>query len=164
MDFNKLIPDFGSIGKTEWNKPCFDTKDKFHIAGLACAALLVIFCFIPWFSITAKAGPISAEASRLGIGLWYGIFAFLGGAVALYGMLYKNYQFAFCGAAIALLMAILGLFIVPSVSVLGITIETDVIKAGMKAGVYSTSRVGAILALIASAGVGACAFLKINEK
>lgn len=164
MDFNKLIPDFGSIGKTEWNKPCFDTKDKFHIAGLACAVLLVIFCFIPWFVITMKEGPISVDASRLGIGLWYGIFAFIGGAVALYGMLYKNYQFAFCGAAIALLMAILGLFIVPSVEVAGlVTVPAEAVKLAIKAGA-TTSRIGAILALIASAGVGACAFLKINEK
>lgn len=166
MDFNKLIPDFGSIGKTEWNKPCFDTKDKFHIAGLACAALLVIFCFTPWFTFTATLGPVSESVSRLGISLWYGIFAFLGGAVALYGMLYKNYQFAFWGAVIALLMAFIGLFPVPSITDDGQTLDAYAVEKLLKEGkeIYSSSRVGAILALIASAGVGACAFLKINEK
>lgn len=161
MDFNKLIPDFSAFGKTEWNKPCLDTQDKLHLGGLVCAALLVIFVFIPWFSAD---GPGSADASRLGISLWYGIIAFLGALIGVYGMLYKNYQFAFWGAAIVLLMAIIGLFVVPSVEVGGVEFTSSEVKKMIKPSSVSVSRIGAILALIASLCLGACSYLKINNK
>jgi hypothetical protein len=38
------------------------------------------------------------------------------------------------------------------------------VKVMLEASGVSSGRIGAILTLLASAGVGACAFLKINEK
>ena len=182
MDFKKLIPDFGAIGTTEWNKPKFDTKDIMWLAGAICAALVVVFAFFPaWFGFekveSGSGYTETLEASRMGIGLWYGIFAFIGALVALYGFIYERYQFAFWGGVIIVLMAIIGIASTPEFEVTqtvkgGGYSDTDVetILGGIIGKTYlnaqkiDASHLGAILSLIAGAGVSVCSFLKINKQ
>lgn len=170
MDFNKLIPDFKAIGTTEWNKPYLNTKDIVWLAGAICAALIVIFAFVPaWFSMTQGMGDLSITASRMGISLWYGFFAFVGAVVAVYGFLYERYQFAFWGGVIALFFAFIGIFMVPSLTIefMGVSKEltSAEIKEFMNEGgeFVSYNRLGTLFTLIAALGTVACSYIKINK-
>lgn len=169
MDFNKLIPDFSAIGTTQWNKPYFNTKDLLWLVGAICAVLMVLFAFVPaWFSMTQEAGPISVTASRMGIGLWYGFFAFVGAVIAVYGLLYERYQFAFWGGVIALLFAFIGFFMVPSltIEIAGISKEASSadVKASMGEAGVSYNRFGTLFTFIAALGTVICSFLKIQKQ
>lgn len=166
MDFNKLIPDFSAIGTTEWGKPKFNSKDMKWLVGFICAALVVVFAFVPaWFSITLDGGIVKVTASAMGIGTWYGILAFIGAIVAIYGWLYERYQFAFWGGVIVLLFALISFFIVPGVTgPRGVDIPAEDVKATMESGIdHTVNRFGAILSLVAGALTAVCAYLKINE-
>lgn len=162
MDFKKLIPDFGAIGTTEWGKPKFDTKDMKWLVGFICAALVVVFAFFPaWFSY--KPDGATEAATSMGISSWYGILAFIGAIVAVYGWLYERYQFAFWGGVIVLLFALIGLFMYPSLSENGVTIDSSMVKLLVEHVPGTVARFGAILSLVAGALTAVCAYLKINE-
>ena len=93
MDFKKLIPDFGAFGRTNWGKPSIKTGDKNWLISAILVALMVIFVFLPWCSVST----IGVSGSRLGITTWYGIIGLIAALVALYGVLYEQKQFVFCG-------------------------------------------------------------------
>ena len=88
MDFNKLIPDFGAFGRTDWAKPSIKTGDKNWIISIAIVALMLIFLFLPWTSATQS----GVTVSRLGITTWYGIIGLISVAIAAYGVLYEQKQ------------------------------------------------------------------------
>lgn len=162
MDFNKLIPDFGAFGRTDWAKPSIKTGDKNWIISIAIVALMLIFLFLPWTSATQS----GVTVSRLGITTWYGIIGLISVAIAAYGVLYEQKQFVFCASVLAVVMGFIGMLCIPELST---TFNGQEIKITAKTikdleGV-SVSHTGAILFMIASAGSAAWSFLQIkNEK
>ena len=155
MDFKNLKPDFGAISQTQWGKPQFDKKNPVALAGTIAAALMLIFLFFSWFTISKN----GASAGRLGISLWYGWFGLVGALAAIVGNLYNQKPLAFCGGALGVIMGAFGWFITPSVSIAGTTLSASAIKS---AG-YDVSHTGAILFLLASAVVAVCAYLSVNK-
>lgn len=152
MDFNKLLPDFNAIGKTDWAKPQVDTKDVMGLVALVGAALMLIFVFLPWCKATwlGQTGDV-----YLGITTWYGILGFIMALVAVAGSLYKQYSFTFWAAVLGVLFGIIGMIVVPDSS----AEELELAKMlGIK-----VSHVGAILYLVASLVAGAGAFLKATK-
>ena len=152
MDFNKLLPDFNAIGKTDWAKPQVDTKDVMGLVALVGAALMLIFVFLPWCKATwlGQTGDV-----YLGITTWYGILGFIMALVAVAGSLYKQYSFTFWAAVLGVLFGIIGMIVVPDTS----AEELELAKMfGIK-----VSHVGAILYLVASLVAGAGAFLKATK-
>jgi len=152
MDFNKLLPDFNAIGKTDWAKPQVDTKDIMGLVALVGAALMLIFVFLPWCKATWLGQTGDAY---LGITTWYGILGFIMALVAVAGSLYKQYSFTFWAAVLGVLFGIIGMIVVPDTS----AEELELAKMlGVK-----VSHVGAILYLVASLVAGAGAFLKATK-
>lgn len=170
MDFNKLLPDFNAIGKTDWAKPQVDTKDIMGLVALVGAALMLIFVFLPWCTMSAEGESVS----RLGITTWYGIFGLLFALVACAGVLYKHYAVTLWAAVLGVIFGIIGWCVIPSFTVDGVTVTGDQIKAalemaklasafGAKADIMTLSHLGAILYLVASLVAGAGAFLKATK-
>lgn len=177
MDFKTLLPDFNAIGKTDWAKPDFkiDTKDTFKLVALGGAALMLIFCFLPWISISATNHfGITGEGSKLGITTWYGIFALIMALVAVVGMIYKHTSLTFCAAVLGIVFGLIGLLSFPEMtiksSVFGQTItETIKDKTEWEEGIKymkssSLSHLGAILYMVAAVVTAAGAYLKITKK
>ncbi len=160
MDFKTFLPDFEAIKKTDWAKPEVDTKDTMNLVMLGGAALMVIFTFLSWCSF--KEGAISC--SKMGLATWYGIFAFLCALVAVAGVLYKHTTLTLCAAALGLVFGLLGVVMVPSISVGPLTMSGSDIKELAKATGVTISHTGAILYLVAAVATGAAAYLKITKK
>ena len=173
MDFKKLIPDFGAIAKTDWAKPHIDTNDKNWLMLAGGALLMVIFVFLPWQTLTTIAEGASVSASRLGITTWFGVLGLISALVAVYGVLYKNLQFVFCGAALAAVWALIGWFTIVDMTVNGVTMPAEAIKMANQAAAIasafgkkvdiSVGHIGAILSLVASLGTAVAAFLQIKK-
>lgn len=163
MDFKTFLPDFEALKKTDWAKPQVDTKDKKNLVMLGGAVLMVVFVFLPWASYGALGITV---ASKLGIVTWYGVLAFLCAAAAVVGVLYKHTTLTFCAAALGVLFGLLGIILVPSLTVAGVTLSGSDIKAAVDAsnGVAYVSHIGAILYLVASVVTGVVAYLKITKK
>ena len=172
MDFKTLVPDFNAIGKTDWGKPNLDSKDTMGLVALVGAALMLVFVFLPWCTLSAEGETIS----RLGITTWYVIFGFIAALAAVAGAVYKHYSLTFCAAVLGLVFGVIGWCVVPSFTVEGVTVSGDMIKASIEAakmfgGAFgakaadlpSLSHIGAILYLVASVGAGAGAFLKVTK-
>lgn len=166
MDFKKLIPDFGAIGRTEWGKPYVDKKNNAWLIMTCAAALMVVFVFIPWFSATETGWGISVTATRFGITTWYGILGLVFTLVALYGILYKQIQFVFWGAVLAVVMGLIGWLSMADVTVLGKEITVADIKEGLKwdPNAYTFGHIGAILFFFTSAALAVFSFLQINKE
>ena len=153
MSFQKLIPDFNAIGKTDWSKPEVDTKDTFNLVSFAGAALMVVFVFLPWCK--ASWGGITGD-SYLGITTWYGIFGLIMALASVVGVLYKQYQLTFCAALLGIVFGIIGMVVVPDAS----AEELEIAKAlGIE-----ISHIGAVLYLIASVVAAVGSYLKIAQK
>lgn len=166
MDFKTFLPDFDAVKKTDWGKPQLkvDTKDPIGLAFLAGAVLMVVFVFLPWITVTGSSAAGSASVKTLGISTWYGVFAFLCGAVAVVGVLYKHTELAFCAAVLGVLFGVIGVIIEPAVSG---EVSADVSYGGMQASAkakVTVSHLGAYLYLVATVVTGAAAYLKITKK
>ena len=159
----KFIPDFRAIGKTSWSKPNLDTRNPFWWAMVGAALLMVVFVFIPW--LTLKSPRI--EVSILGITWWCGILGLAFALVTVYGALYNQKQFVFCGAVLAAVMGLIALLSIPDVTyeVKGkeITATSEVIKKGIALGVTKASHTGVILFLFASLVAAGASFLQIKK-
>lgn len=170
MDFKKLIPDFGAIGRTEWGKPYVDTKNNAWLIMTCAAALMVVFVFIPWFSATQSGWGMTVTATRFGITTWYGILGLIFTLVALYGILYKQMQFVFWGAVLAVVMGLIGWLSMADVNttVLGVKRELTVaeIKQDLQwdPNAYTFGHIGAILFFFTSAALAVFSFLQINKE
>lgn len=162
MDANKLMPDFQAIGKTDFAKPQFNTKDPMWLITAIGAVLMLIFIFLPWFGISDED---SMSITRMGIAMWPGIFALIGTVAAIVGVLYNHDGLVFCGAVLSAVFALISLFLVFSLtlSAFGISRElpAELIKEGIQDGDLSTIRYGAILHLVVAVITGAAAYLKI---
>lgn len=160
MDANKLMPDFQAIGKTDFAKPQFNTKDPMWLITAIGAVLMLIFLFLPWFGVSAE----GVSVTRSGIAMWPGILALIGTLAVIVGVLYNHDGLVFCGAVLAAVFALISLFCVFSltVSAFGVSKEVPVedVKESIKHGA-SAVRYGAILHLIVAAITGAAAYLKI---
>ena len=163
MDFNKLLPDFNAIGKTDWAKPQVDTKDVMGLVALVGAALMLIFVFLPWCKATwlGQTGEV-----YLGITTWYGILGLVFALVALYGILYKQIQFVFWGAVLAVVMGLIGWLSMADITVLGREITVAKIKESLKwdPNAYTFGHIGAILFFFTSAALAVFSFLQINKE
>lgn len=155
MDFKKLVPDFNALKSVNLAKPEFDTKNTLGLAGIASAALMVVFVFLPWLSV--------AEGSSLGITAWYGILGFIFALAACAGALYKQHALAFCASACGVLMGILGLVCYTSITYQGVTVSADLVKLAAAAGA-DVSRIGAILYLVAALASAAVSYLVISKE
>ena len=173
MDFKTLLPDFNAIGKTEWGKPSVDTKDTMNLVALVGVVLMVVFVFLPWAKLTVSALGESAEGSRLGITLWYGIFGLICALAALVGVLYKHTSLTFCAAVLGLVFGLIGLLSVPDFTIAGEKVTSDEVKTALEAskltkvagvGGASISHLGAILYMVASGVTAVAAYLKIAKK
>jgi hypothetical protein len=171
---SKFIPDFSAIGKTNWSKPNFDTRNPFWWVMVGATLLMVVFVFIPWQTVTVTSGPISETASRLGITTWFGVLGLLSALLAVYGVLYNQKQFAFCGALLATVWALVGCFTIVDVTKDGVTVTAEQIEAAivaanatiaLKFGVnISVGHTGALLFLIASLVLALVSFLQIKKE
>ena len=169
MDYKKLIPDFSVIAKTDWAKPNLDTKNKTWLIMAGAALLMVVFAFIPWQTVTQN----SASASTLGVATWYGFLGLLSALVVVYGVLYNQVKFVFCGAVLGAVLGLLGALLTTGVTIAGVSISAEVVKAWAKATkdpetgevVKATvSHIGAILFLVASLAAAAVSFLQIKKE
>lgn len=166
MDFKKLIPDFSAFGRTNWGKPSIKTGDKNWLISAILVALMVIFVFLPWCSVST----IGVSGSRLGITTWYGIIGLIAALVALYGVLYEQKQFVFCGAALGVLFGLLGIFLWSDIeintTIMGQTINQKVTKDMVENNpLVSVGHIGAILYMISALCAAGWSFLQIkNEK
>ena len=165
MDFKKLIPDFGAIAKTEWAKPHIDTKDKNWLVLAGAALLMVVFSFIPWVSIS-MAEVLSDSA--IGLSTWVGLVYFLFALVAVYGVLYNQKSFVFCGAALAAVLALIGCLYVPEFQVTefgqSVVYTAQDLRELEVLGIVKIGHIGAILSLVASLATAAVAFLQIKKE
>lgn len=165
MDFQKLIPDFSAIGRTNWAKPNLDTKNIMWLVMAGAALLMLIFVFLPWF--TCAQGAI--EASRLGITLWYGIFGLIFTLVTIYGVLYNQLQFVFWGAVLAAVMGLIGWLSFADVTAVTPFGEVKTTAAEIEKAVnmpfsrVSISHTGAILFFFASVASAVVSFLQIKN-
>lgn len=157
MDFKQLVPDFQAIGKTEWGKPKVDTKDAVALAGIIAALLMVVFVFLDWFSLEVK-----ISIGRSGISLWYGIIGLIGALAAVVGNLYNHKALAFSGGALGVIMGLIGWFMVPSLTFMGMEMPAAEVKEILEDGAEA-SHLGAILFLIAAAVVAVSAFMGIAK-
>lgn len=166
MDFKKLIPDFGAIGRTEWGKPYVDKKNNAWLIMTCAAALMVVFVFIPWFSATQSGWGMSVTGTRFGITTWYGILGLVFALVALYGILYKQIQFVFWGAVLAVVMGLIGWLSMADITVLGREVTVADIKDSLKWNpkAYTFGHIGAILFFFTSAALAVFSFLQINKE
>lgn len=173
MDFKLLKPDFNALGKIEWAKPQVDTKNIVALVGTIAAALMVVFVFCPWFGLEFSAdvkamirayGESTADVTRSGITLWYGIIGLFAAIVALVGNLYNNKPFAFWGGAIGAVMGLFGLFMYASLTRNGDTESAESIKEMVKEGAGDTIRWGAILYFVCSLVAAATAFISVNNE
>jgi hypothetical protein len=176
MDFKKLIPDFSAIGKTNWGKPNLDTKNPMWLLMAGAALLMVVFTFISWQTVTAKMPPFPvAEATTMGITTWFGVIAFIATIVAIYGILYKQTQFAFCGAIVAAICGLIGCLMIVDGTSEGVDVtvaqikeaKADIAEAqkyGAKGCSFEISHLGAILFLVASLVLAGASFLQIKKE
>ncbi len=164
MDFNKLVPDFNAVLKTDWTKPQVE-KNSIGRTGFIASVLMLVFVFLPWFSIQYEDG----SAMRSGITLWYGILGFLVGLVAVASNLYNQKALGFWAAVLAVLFAVIGLIVYPSLTEDGVTLSGEKVKESIEMAkmfeveIY-VSRLGAIFYLLASLASGACSFLGLMKK
>ena len=156
MDYKKLIPDFSVIAKTDWAKPHIDTKDKNWLILVGAALLMVVFAFIPWQTATIKV----ASFNTLGVATWYGFLGLLSALVVVYGVLYNQIKFVFCGAVLAAFLGLLGCILVAGYS----GVPASAVAIGVKAGAVTVSHIGAILFLVASLAAAAVSFLQIKKE
>ena len=157
----KFIPDFSVIAKTNWGKPNIDTKNKMWLVMAAAVLLMVVFAFIPWQTVTAG----SVSVSTLGVATWYGILGLVFALVVVYGVLYNQVKFVFCGAVLAALFGLLGCILIAGCSVDGESYDAAEIATGVKLAGWKVSHIGAILFLVASLAAGVVSYLQIkNEK
>lgn len=161
MDFKDLIPDFDAIKKTNWSQRQFDKSNKLALVAMCAIVLMAILVFLPWFRISHEVGDVTTTLSRLGITTWYGIFAFIFTIVAAVGVLYNHRALAFWAAVICVILAIIGLVIVPSLSALGVTIKADVVKEMIKSGgeEITVSRLFNVFYLIAAVVTAGCTYM-----
>jgi hypothetical protein len=168
MDFKKLIPDFSAIGKTNWGKPNLDTKNPMWLVMAGAALLMVVFVFLPWQSVSMNFIITTVSDSVIGLNTWFGLFAFLFALVSVYGVLYNQKQFAFCGALLAAVFALIGCFSVPEFSyTIGGWTETltpNELKVEIDEGRATLSHLGAILFLVASLVLAGASFLQIKKE
>ena len=180
MNFNSLIPDFNAVKAIDYRKPVVDTKDTVAFVALCAAALGVIFVFLPWCkygldsSMSGLAGAIGAMASfssNLGITLWYGILGFIFAAVAVAGVLYKQYALAFWAAVLCVVMGLIGWVSLAdctiTYSAFGMS-ETETVTAAQikKAGLNgaTVNHIGAILFFLSGLVTAACTFMLATGK
>ena len=164
MDFKKLIPDFSVIAKTNWAKPNLDTKNKMWLVMAAAVLLMVVFAFIPW-QVTTGTEEGAKSASTLGVATWYGIIGLLAAVVALYGVLYNQVKFVFCGAVLAAVLGLIGVLTTTGCALDGTTYTAKEVVDFVKDKSLKVSHTGAILFLVASLAAAAVSFLQIkNEK
>lgn len=164
MNFKQFIPDFGAIAKTDWAKPQFDTTNIVKLVGIIASVIMLIFVFCPWFGMSSG----SESDVRLGITLWYGIFAFLTTCVVIASFLYDYKALAFWTSVVCILFAIIGLLSWPDLNVHGVEVPGDFIKISTSLAEQfgkkvSIVRWGAIMYLISSLVTGAAAFANTIE-
>lgn len=164
FNFNQLKPDFNAIAKTDWAKPQFDTTDIVKLVGTAASALMLVFVFCPWFGIAEEGESIT----RLGITLWYGIFAFLAAAATLACNLYNHKALAVWTAVLGVVFAIIGLLSWPDLTFEGITMPGETIKMGANLAKLAGEKVdivswGAVMYLISALVAGAAAFANVID-
>jgi hypothetical protein len=170
MDFKTLLPDFNAIGKTDWAKPNFDTKNN-NVIPMLGAVLMVVFVFFSWTTLTQG----DEEATKLGITTWYGIFGFIMALGALVGVLYNHFSLTFTCAVLAIVFGIIGMVTLPDMEIEGVKMtskeiqeQIDALKEAKKAGLpvklAEVSHLGAILFTVASAVAALGAYLKITKK
>ena len=164
MDFKKLIPDFNALKSVDWKKPALDTQNILALVGLAAAALMVVFVFLPWFGI-----EFFVKVNRLGITLWSGIFGLIFGLAACAGSLYKQPSLTFCASAGGVLMGLLGMICYASLTYNGHTESASDIKEALddasKWGMeINVNRIGAILYFIAAVASTAISYLAVTKK
>lgn len=174
MDFNKLIPDFSVVAKTDWAKPHIDTKNNAWLIMAGAALLMVVFVFIPWETVTVSRGTMSETGSRLGITTWFGILSLISALGAVYGVFYKNLQFVFCGAVLAAVWSLVGWNTIVDVTKDGATMTAEEIKLATSdlgstvASVFAkvkitVGHIGAILSLVASLVAAVVSFSQIKK-
>ncbi len=162
MDFKQFIPDFGAIAKTDWAKPQFDPTNIVKLVGIIASSLMLIFVFCPWFGVSED----GESEVRLGITLWYGIFAFLTTSVIIVCFLYNHNALALLASLVCILFAIIGLLSWPNLNVDGMEMPGDFIKAVAKMArmhgeEFNIVRWGAIMYLLSSLVTSAAAFANI---
>lgn len=165
MDFNQLTPDFNALKSIDYRKPVVDKSNTVALVALCAAVLGVIFVFLPWFSLSVD----GESASRLGIGLWYGIFGFIFAAVAVAGVLYKQYALAFWAAVLCVILGLIGWFSIPSLTVDGKTATSEQIELLIKAGKLlgdgvKVGHIGAILFTLAGLATAGSTFMLATGK
>lgn len=163
MDFNQLTPDFNALKSIDYRKPVVDKNNTVALVALCAAVLGVIFVFLPWFSLSAD----GHSASRLGIGLWYGIFGFIFAAVAVAGVLYKQYALAFWAAALCVILGLIGWFSVPALTKDGKTMSADEVKLAIEIGKLigvKVGHIGAILFTLAGLATAGSTFMLATGK
>lgn len=162
MDFAKLMPDFNAIGKTNWAKPQFDTKDLIGLAGIIAAGIMIVLVFTPWFGyeVTGFRGLFSESSTRFGITLWYGILGFIVAIATLACHLYNHKALALWCSTFCLLMGLIGLFAYSDVTRSdGYITTAEVIKYNVARGSADTIRWGVILYFLFAMLSAASAFM-----
>ena len=162
MDFKQFIPDFGAIAKTDWAKPQFDPTNIVKLVGIIASSMMLLFVFCPWFGVSEDGESVV----RLGITLWYGIFAFLTTTVIVVCFLYNHNALALLASLVCILFAIIGLLSWPDLNVEGMEMPGDLIKFGAKMARMAGEEVnivrwGAIMYLLSALLTSAAAFANV---
>lgn len=171
MDFNQLTPDFNALKSIDYRKPVVDKNNTVALVALCAAVLGVIFVFLPWCKYAGDLGMFSDMAkvsSNIGITLWYGIFGFIFAAVAVAGVLYKQYALAFWAAVLCVIMGLIGWLSLAdctiSVSVLGMSKTETIPAAELKEKGADPNHIGAILFFLSGLVTAACTFMLATGK
>ena len=162
MDFKQFIPDFRAIAKTDWAKPQFDPTNIVKLVGIIASSMMLLFVFCPWFGVSEDGESVV----RLGITLWYGIFAFLTTTVIIVCFLYNHNALALLASLVCILFAIIGLLSWPDLNVDGMEMPGDLIKLGAKMARMAGEEVnivrwGAIMYLLSALLTSAAAFANV---
>jgi hypothetical protein len=162
MDFKQFIPDFRAIAKTDWAKPQFDPTNIVKLVGIIASSMMLLFVFCPWFGVSEDGESVV----RLGITLWYGIFAFLTTSVIIVCFLYNHNALALLASTVCILFAVIGLLSWPDLHVDGMEMPGDLIKLGAKMARMAGEEVnivrwGAIMYLLSALLTSAAAFANV---
>ena len=136
---------------------------------------MVILVFVPWISLEAAHSGYVCSGSTLGIGTWYGVFAFIMALLAVAGVLYNHISVTFCAAVLGFVFGVIGISSFPEVEVVttspfGLS-QAHVVKnaaewdaATLGIAMSSYSRVGVLLYILSTIITAVVSFIKISKK
>lgn len=156
-----LIPDFNALRSIDYRNVDMGKTSTLNRIAMCASILMIVFVFLPWFKLT-----VDGESDlRLGIGLWYGMFALVFAGVTLFGSLYRQHALALWASVLCAVMGIIGWTSCAALTIDGETIPVEIVKVIVAEADedISVSHIGAMLFFFAALVATVCSFLSASR-